>query len=62
METLSTTVEYKGSPVKIENGKVFLLAFGTTITNHSMHHSWMEVKESNLNPDLRKELRERGLI
>ena len=62
METISTTVEYKGLPVKVENGKIFLRAFGSTIYNHSMHWSWMEVKASDLKDDLRNELKERGLI
>jgi len=62
MNTISTTVEYKGNPVKIENGKVFLRAFGTTINNHSMHYSWMEVKVSDLKEDLRNQLKEKGLI
>lgn len=39
MNVISTTIEYKGTPVKIENGKIFLPSFGTTIYNHSMHWS-----------------------
>ena len=62
MNVISTTLEYKGSPVKIENGKVFLRAFGTTINNHSMHYSWMEVKVSNLKTELKDLLKEKGLI
>lgn len=62
MNVISTTLEYKGSPVKIENGKIFLRAFGTTINNHSMHYSWMEVKASNLKPELKDLLKEKGLI
>ncbi len=62
MNTISTTVEYNGIFVKVEGGKVFLRAFGTTIYNHSMHWSWMEVKESDLKPELRKLLKEKGLI
>jgi hypothetical protein len=62
MNIISTTVSYKGMPVKVENGKIFLRAFGTTIYNHSMHWSWMEVKVSDLNPELRNQLKEKGLI
>ena len=62
MNVISTTVEYKGMPVKVENGKIFLRAFGTTIYNHSMHWSWMEVKASNLKDELRQLLKEKGLI
>ena len=62
MNVISTTLEYKGSPVKIENGKVFLRAFGTTINNHSMHYSWMEVKVSNLKTELKDLLKQKGLI
>ena len=49
-------------PVKVENGKIFLRAFGTTIYNHSMHWSWMEVKASDLKPELRELLKDKGLI
>lgn len=59
MKTISTTLDYKGTPIKIENGKVFLRAFGTTINNHSMHWSWIEVKENNLKPEVKKLLEER---
>ena len=62
MNVISTTVEYKGMPVKVENGKIFLRAFGTTIYNHSMHWSWMEVKANDLKPELKDLLKEKGLI
>lgn len=62
MNVISTTIEYKGSPIKIENGKIFLRAFGTTIYNHSMHWSWMEVKKEDLKDELRKLLKEKGYI
>ena len=62
MNIISTTIEYKGNPIKVENGKVFLRAFGTTINNHSMHYSWMEAKVSDLKPELRELLKDKGLI
>ena len=62
MKIISISLEYKGLPVKVENGKIFLRAFGTTIYNHSMHWSWMEVKASDLKDDLRNELKGKGLI
>lgn len=62
MTVISTTIEYKGHPVKITGGKVFLPAFGTTITNRSMHWSWIEVKNSDLKDDLRILLKNKGLI
>ena len=62
MDIISTTIEYKGMPVKIERGKIFLRAFGTTIHNHSMHWSWMKMKPSDLKPELLKLLREKELI
>lgn len=43
MSVISTTIEYEGQPIKIENGKAFGMAFGTTITNHNMHWSWTEI-------------------
>jgi hypothetical protein len=62
MNVISTTVEYKGMPVKVENGKIFLKSFGTTIYNYSMHWSWMEVKTSDLKAELRQLLKEKELI
>jgi hypothetical protein len=62
MKVISTTVEYKGYPVKVENGKVFLRCFGTTIYNHSMHWSWAEVSTNNLKPELYKLLKEKRLL
>lgn len=61
MKVISTIVDYKGNPVKIENGKVYARAFGTTINNHSMHYSWLEIT-NNLNADLKKELKQQQLI
>ena len=62
MNVISTTVEYKGMLVKVENGKIFLRVFGTTIYNHSMHWSWMGVKASDLKDELHQLLKEKGLI
>ena len=62
IDVISIIVQYKGLPVKIENGKVFLRAFGTTIYDHSMHWSWAEVKIDDLNEDLKNYLKERDLI
>ena len=60
MKTISTIVEYNGVNVKVENGKVFLRAFGTTAINQSMHWSWMEVPISKLKKELRDLLEEKG--
>lgn len=62
METISTTVMFKGFPMKIENGKIFLRSFGTTYYNKSMHWSWLEVSKDKLKEEIRKELIEKGLI
>lgn len=62
MNIISTTFEYKGTSIKIENRKIFLSAFGTTLYNHSMHWSWIEVKASDLKPELHKLLIKKGLI
>ena len=61
-DIISITIQYKGLPVKIEDNKIFLRAFGTTIYNHSMHWNWMEVKIENLSKELRNYLKERNLI
>lgn len=62
MNIISTTVEYNGVNVRIENGKVFLRAFGTTAFNQSMHWSWIEAPIDKLKKELRELLEERGLI
>lgn len=62
MKTISTTVEYNGVSVKIENGKVFLRAFGTTAYNQTMHWSWLGVPIDKLKKELRDLLQERGLV
>ena len=62
MNVISTTIEWGGHPVKIERGKVYLRAFGTTMYNHSMHYSWLEVPLDKLNSELRKHLKSNNLI
>lgn len=62
MEVISTTIMYKGSPVKIENGKVHALGFGTTITNRSMHYSWIEIKKEDMKEEFRQYLEQNKLI
>lgn len=62
MTTISTTIEYKGAIVKVEDGKVYARAFGTTIQNHSMHWSWLHVPTDKLKDDLVKLLKQKELI
>lgn len=62
METISTTVMYKGYPIKVENKRVYLPSFGTTINNHSMHWSYIEVPVDKLTEELREELENKNLI
>jgi hypothetical protein len=62
LKIISTTVEYKGNPIKIEKGKIYLQAFGTTPYNRMMHLSWMEVPLANLKRDVREFLEENNLI
>lgn len=62
MNIIRTIVEHKGCIVKVENGIVFLRAFGTTIHNHSMHWTWLQVKGSDLTTELKDLLKQKGLI
>lgn len=62
MEQISTTVEINGAILKIEGGRVFARAFGTTIQNKSMHWSWLEIEIDNLKDNVRIELESKGLI
>ena len=62
MNVISTTINYKGTPIKVENGKVFARAFGTTINNHSMHWNWQEIKQEAMKRDFKNHLKENNLI
>ena len=62
MNVISTTINYKGTPIKVENGKVFARAFGTTINNHSMHWTWQEIKQEAMKIDFKDYLKENNLI
>ncbi|QQO97009.1 hypothetical protein Nekkels1_10 [Cellulophaga phage Nekkels_1] len=62
MNLISTTINYSGTPIKIENGKVFARAFGSTINNHSMHWTWQEIPQDNMKRDFKKYLEENNLI
>lgn len=62
MNVISTTINYKGTPIKVENGKVFARAFGTTINNHSMHWTWQEIKQETMKRDFKNHLKENNLI
>lgn len=62
MNITSTTIEYNGVNVKIENKKVFIRAFGTTVFNQSMHWSWVEVPIDKLKKELRDTLEKKGII
>lgn len=62
MNVISTTINYKGTPIKVENGKVFARAFGTTINNHSMHWTWQEIKQEAMKRDFKNYLKENNLI
>ena len=42
--------------------EVSLLAFGTTINNHSMHYSWVVVPVNKLSDELIKFLKSEGLL
>jgi hypothetical protein len=62
MNVISTTINYKGTLIKVENGKVFARAFGTTINNHSMHWTWQEIKQEAMKRDFKDYLKENNLI
>lgn len=62
MNIISTTVEHNGVPLKIESGKIYARAFGTTIHNQSMHWSWIEIKKEDLKPEVLKMLKEKNLV
>ena len=61
MKTIEIVIEYKGAPVRVSDGRVFGRAFGTTIHNHSMHYSWMDITD-NLSSELKQYLKDNNLI
>ena len=62
MNIISTTINYKGSPIKVENGRVFARAFGTTIhRQNTPHWTWQEIEQSNMKDDFKKYLNENNL-
>ena len=55
MNVISQTIEYKGMPVKIENGKVFVYQFGTTIyRQNTPHYSWYELKQEAMKTEFKR--------
>ena len=63
MNIISTTVEYKGTPVKIENGRVFLRSFGTTIHKQNIPHwSWTKIEEDNMKEEFKQFLKDNNLL
>jgi hypothetical protein len=62
LKIIETTIEYQGCPVKIRNGKVFIYQFGTTIYNHSMHYSLIELPRDKWSDDFRLFMRKHKFI
>ena len=59
----SINIVHRGSNIKIQNNKVFIEVFGTTIYNQKTpHYNWMEVKEDNMKPDFKQFLTDNNLI
>lgn len=63
MDVLSTTVSYNGSPIKIEGGKVFARAFGTTIhRQNTPGWSWQEIPVDKMKNEFKEFLQNNDLI
>ena len=63
MNVISTTINYKGSSIKVEDGKVFARAFGTTIyRQNTPHWSWQEIKTGNMKTEFKDYLEKNNLI
>lgn len=59
MKVISKTIEYNGSIYKLENGKVFTWAFGTTVyRKNQMHWSLVEIPIDKLKPELQQIIKE----
>ena len=62
MNVISTIINYKETPIKVENGKVFARVFGTTIDNRSRYWTWQEIKQEGMKIDFKNHLKENNLI
>jgi hypothetical protein len=63
MDVISTTINYKGSPITIKNGKVFVYQFGTTIhRQNTPHYSLIELPQDKMKDEFKDYLKENNLI
>ena len=59
MNVISQTIEYKGNPVIIKNGKVFVYQFGTTILRQNTpHYSLIELPQDKMKKEFKDYLKE----
>ena len=59
---ISQIIEYKGIPVKFENGKIMFRIFGTEWDKPHLHYYWTEIKREHLRSEVLKEFTERGFL
>ena len=59
---LELTIDYKGFSIKIVGGRVYAQAFGTTIYDHSMHYSWVEIKQKDMSEKFKRFLINNNLL
>ncbi|MFA5207476.1 MAG: hypothetical protein WC428_02350 [Candidatus Paceibacterota bacterium] len=62
MNILEQIFEHKGIVFKASGNKIYCQVFGTTIDNHSMHYSWLEVRQELMTKEFKEMLKENKLI
>lgn len=61
MKILEQTFESNGTLFKSSNGKIYCQGFGTTIDDHSMHYTWIEIKREYMTKEFKELLKENNL-
>lgn len=62
VKILEQVIDYEGHAIHIRDGRVFVWAFGTTIYNHSMHYSLVELPPEKWADKFKKYLQDNKLI
>jgi hypothetical protein len=62
MKIVEQIFEHKGIIFKANDDKIYCQGFGTTIDNHSMHYTWIELKQEHMTESFKKMLKENKLL
>ena len=62
MKIVEQTFEHNGHIFKTSDGKIYCQGFVTTIDNHSMHYTLIEIKQEHMTEEFKKILKENKLL